>query len=131
MLAVRADVRAGGPASSVFASSPGWVYYQRGADYLRNRSETCRGQSAITMLHRAVEADAKLAIAWAALGGYWRRFERTPETSSREAARRRPGPRHRRRPARSANARGRGFLVMGRYDGAWREFGAPSPRCRD
>jgi serine/threonine-protein kinase len=114
------------PEISVFASSPGWVYYQRGADYLRNRSETTPGlESAISMLNRAVGADAKLAVAWAALGeAYWRRFEKNSETSSRDEA------------AAAVdhalaidaglpeahNARGRGFLAMGRYDEAKSEF---------
>jgi superkiller protein 3 len=118
--------RAPGPPTSVYASSPGWVYYQRGADYLRNRSETMPGlESAITMLHRAVEADARLAIAWAALGeAYWRRFEKNSEASSRDEA----AAAVDRALAIDAglpeahNARGRGYLVMGRYDDARREF---------
>jgi serine/threonine protein kinase/Flp pilus assembly protein TadD len=118
--------RSPAPPISVFASSPGWVYYQRGSDYLRNRSETMPGlESAITMLHRAVEADANLAIAWAALGeAYWRRFEKNSESSSRDEA----SSAVDRALAIDAglpeahNARGRGFLVMGRYDEARREF---------
>jgi superkiller protein 3 len=77
------------------------------------------------MLHRAVDTDPKLAIAWAALGeAYWRRFEKNSEASSRDEATAAVDSAFAIDAAlpEAHNARGRGYLVMGRYDDARREF---------
>ena len=98
--------------------SPGWAYYQRGLQYIQDQETVRAIDDAIHMLHRATEADPKLARAWARMAeAYWLRYEVLPEEPSKEEAHRAMD----RAVALDAEApevlyaRGRGFIAEKKY----------------
>ena len=85
---IRRD-RSGSSPAPVENHSPGWAYYQRGSQYIRDHETVRAIDDAIHMLHRSTEADPTFAPAWARLGeAYWLRYEQTRGNTSKEEANR-------------------------------------------
>jgi serine/threonine-protein kinase len=110
--------RDGTPPPPPETRSPGWVYYQRGLQYLQEQESVAGIDDAIHMFHRATEADPNLALAWARLAeAYWLRYEEVPGESSKEEAGHAMDKALALSPELSEvqYARGRGFVAEKRY----------------